>query len=310
MGLFYVKSIAYMESEKFWRADVPRRNQQSVPSPLFILLLCLLCWPVAGLATDPWRSLGEGLELAEFDTGKATLLGDGRITILRIDPARWQFKILSAKELGYQGGLTAEEWSKRHNLSAVINAGLFLPDHSTHAGFMKVDDSTSIGRNNGYQSLAAFSPVDGKPPRFRIYDLDSEKRNITELSDRYRYAVQNLRLIKRPGVNRWKPQNRRWSEAALGEDRQGRALFIYSQTPFSMYELNNILLSLPIDLVSAQHLEGGREAQMHIRHDTFEKGFTSSIQHSFFDKELGIRGWPIPNVIGILPVPPKSSPKN
>jgi hypothetical protein len=291
-----------MESEKFGRTTVLRQSKQLRKTPLFILLFCVFCWPGAGHGSDPWRSLGEGLELGEFETGRPTLLGDGRIAILRMDPARWQFRILTAKEFGYKKGLTAEEWSKRHNLSAAINAGLFLPDHSTHAGYMKVDGGTSLGRTNGYQSLAVFSPVDGKAPRFRIYDLDGEKRSIKQLSSRYRYAVQNLRLIKRPGVNRWTQQNRRWSEAALGEDRQGRVLFIYSQTPFSMYDLNNILLSLPIDLVSAQHLEGGREAQMHIRHGNFERGFTGSIEHSFFEKELGISGWPVPNVIGVVPL--------
>jgi hypothetical protein len=289
---------------------VPQQRIQLRKTPLVILLLCLFCWPAAGQAEDPWRSLGKGLELGQFETGRPTLLGDGKITILRIDPAHWQFKILTAKEFGYNSGLTAEQWSKRHNLTAVINAGLFLPDHSTHAGYMKVNDSTRLGRNNGYQSLAAFSPLDGKGPQFRIYDLDSEKRDIKQLSARYRYAVQNLRLIKRPGINRWKPQNRRWSEAALGEDGRGRALFIYSQTPFSMYELNEILLSLPIDLVSAQHLEGGREAQMHIRHGNFERAFTGSIEHSFLEKELGISGWPVPNVIGVIPVAQQAAPEN
>jgi hypothetical protein len=310
MELFSVESVAYMESAKCRRAALPRQSKPSEKTLLLILLLCLCCWPAAGLAANPWQNLAEGLELGEFETGKATLLGDGRIAILRIDPARWQLKILTAKKLGYESGLTAEAWSRRHNLSAVINAGLFLPDRSTHAGFMKVGDNTSLGRNNSYQSLAAFSPVDGKTPRFRLYDLDNEKRNIKQLSGRYRYAVQNLRLIKRPRINRWKPQNRRWSEAALGEDRQGRVLFIYSQTPFSMFELNQILLSLPIDLVAAQHLEGGREAQMHIRHGNFEQGFTSSIQHSFFEKELGISGWPVPNVIGVIPIPPKPPSKD
>ena len=32
-----------------------------------------------------------------------------------------------------------------------------------------------------------------------------------------------------------------------------------------MHDLNNILLSLPIDLVCAQHLEGGPEAQMYVK---------------------------------------------
>ena len=30
--------------------------------------------------------------------------------------------------------------------------------------------------------------------------------------------IENLRLIKRPGINRWSEQNKRWSEIAIGQD--------------------------------------------------------------------------------------------
>ena len=52
-----------------------------------------------------------------------------------------------------------------------------------------------------------------------------------------------------------------WAEAALGEDTRGRALLIYCRAALCMYEFNEILLKLPLDLVAAQHLEGRRQAR-------------------------------------------------
>ena len=56
-----------------------------------------------------------------------------------------------------------------------------------------------------------------------------------------------------------------WSEAALGEDSSGRILFIFSRSPFTMHNFNQELLSLGVNLVAAQHLEGGPEAQFYVR---------------------------------------------
>jgi len=70
-----------------------------------------------------------------------------------------------------------------------------------------------------------------------------------------------LRLIKKPGINVWQQQDREWSEAAIGEDKEGRILLIFSRSSFSMYDFNKELLQSGIGIVAAQHLEGGPEAQ-------------------------------------------------
>lgn len=89
----------------------------------------------------------------------------------------------------------------------------------------------------------------------RIMDLDLESKDA--LLENYECIAQNLRLIKRPGINRWSQQSKMWSEAALAEDRDGRILMIFVRSPFSMHDLNEILLELPLGLECAQHLEGG-----------------------------------------------------
>ena len=291
---------------------MPRSRYIDHPYRIILLLMIgMLVNVVPGWAKTPWQPLAKGLEIAEFALKLPLPSGNSRITVLRIDPKHWDLKLLTSKEFAYKSGLSTKEWARLHGLTAVINAGLFLPDHATHAGYMKTPATTRIGRLNGYKSLALFSPEDKALPPFRILDLDEEEKNITELVKPYRYAVQNLRLIKRPAINRWKPQIRRWSEAALGEDSEGRVLFIYAPEPISMHQFNEALLSLNIGVVAAHHLEGGRQAQMYVRHGNYEKAFSGSTEVSIIEKDLGISGWPIPNVIGIAPAnpPPPSKPE-
>ncbi len=271
---------------------------------ILLLLTGMLVNTAPGWATEPWKPLAKGLEIAEFELKLPLPAGDSRITILRINPRHWNLKILTSKEFAYKSGLSVREWARLHGLTAVINAGLFLTDHATHAGYMKTPATTHSGRTNSYQSLALFAPEDATLPPFRILDLDEEEQKIPELAQPYRYALQNLRLIKHPAVNRWKPQARSWSEAALGEDSEGRVLFIYCQDPVSMHQFNQALLSLDIGVVAAQHLEGGRQAQMYVRHGDYEKSFSGNTEVSLIEKDLGISGWPIPNVIGIVPADP------
>ena len=113
--------------------------------------------------------------------------------------------------------------------------------------------------------------------------------------------IQNIRMINRAGENRWSSQPKQWSEAALGEDEEGRALFIFSRSPYAMHDLNRMLLSLPIGLVCAQHLEGGPEAQLYLCWGETEVELVGSYETSFSEHDRNEVGWPVPNVIGIVP---------
>jgi hypothetical protein len=117
----------------------------------------------------------------------------------------------------------------------------------------------------------------------------------------YMTAVQNLRLIKRPGENRWSQQKKMWSEAALGEDADGRILFIFTRSPFTMHDLNRELLSAGIGIVAAQHLEGGPEAQLYLRVGSEEVALFGSYETGFREDDTNERPWPVPNVLGIRP---------
>ena len=255
--------------------------------------------PAAALSDDAWKTLAPGLELGSFALASEDGSGHVPLTILRVDPKHWEFDLLTQRELQIPNGLTAKQWCKDHQLVAAINAGMFATDRLTHLGYLKRGDEVHNNHVNKYQSVAAFGARQPGLSAFRIFDLDRAGTSVRAIASDYSHVVQNLRLIKKPGENRWSAQNKRWSEAALGEDQLGRALLIFSRGPFSMHVLNQRLLGLGIDLVAAQHLEGGPEAQLFVQfgETTFE-GF-GSFETGFMNNDGNPFPWPIPNVIAV-----------
>lgn len=248
---------------------------------------------------ETWKKLEDGLELGIFQVNTTSLFSHSEITVLRVDPKLWDIKLYSIQQFDYPKGITTKEWSKRHKLTAAINAGMHLPDMSTHVGYMQAGDTTQGKKVKSYQSLAAFSPKAKEATPFRMFDLDEADTNFEQIKKDYSHVVQNLRLIKRPGENRWDKKSRRWNEAALGEDQQGRALLIYSSGLLTMHNFNETILSLPLNIVAAQHLEGGREAQLYINHPSYTKELNNSIDPLYLGSNKNLGAWPIPNIIGV-----------
>ncbi|NOY58340.1 MAG: phosphodiester glycosidase family protein [Calditrichaeota bacterium] len=269
-----------------------------LPISLIIFITILLFGNKLAKAQDSiWERIDEGLFIGEFISQQKSIVGDSKIVIIKINPDKYLFKLLSSRELNVPN-MTAAEWCKKYRLIGAINAGMFQADGKTNVGYMKNYNFINNPKiNPKYKSVAAFNPLDNKRPLFRIYDLDIH--DAREIIDTYNIVVQNLRLIKRPGKNRWSPQKKKWSEAALGEDKEGNVLFIFSSSPYSMHDFNNILLKLPIGIVAAQHLEGGPEASLYFSYKGKTIQLFGSYETNFNENDSNNSYWPIPNIIGI-----------
>lgn len=248
--------------------------------------------PVADAQPDAWRELESGLEVGRFDSHRRQADPDGDLVIVRVDPRRWSLQVLQADRSPGGESRTLAEWAESHGLRAAINAGMYQADLLTHVGFAQIDGVVANGGVNDYQSAVAFDPVDAGTDPFGIFDLDETP--LEELRGRYRTVLQNLRLVKRSRENRWQPLGGRWSEAALGEDAEGRALLIYCSSAWSMHDFIEILLALPIRLEAAQHLEGRSQARLWVV-DAFEEGRAGR------SAPIGVGGPELPSVIGVAP---------
>lgn len=264
-------------------------------------LLGLLLALRAG-ANSGWQLLAPGMELRRITASAAGTVGDSQIVVLRMDPDLWELEFVGAGSSGESSAHTARAWSETHQFAAAINAGMFDTDGKTHLGYLQFRGQLSNAKTNSYRSVAAFDPHDVKrSPRFRIFDLDDDSAAMASILKDYASAVQNLRLIKRPGANQWSQQPKKWSEAALGEDNEGRILFIFCRTPFSMHDLNHELLSAGIGLVAAQHLEGGPEAQLYVHAGDVELELFGSYETAFREDDGNSIPWPVPNILGVRP---------
>lgn len=285
--------VIHFLRSRHWRARV--RNAS--------VILALAFGALIASGAPEWQTLAPGMEL-RYVTPHGASGSNSAITILRIDPQQWELALLGTSQTGELAGHTAREWCMKGKFTAAINAGMFNTDGKSHIGYMRNGEYVNSSKRNSYQSVAAFNPHDGGTAAFRIFDLDAPGVSFEGILKDYGAVVQNLRLIKRAGVNAWPSQDKKWSEAALAEDDRGRILFIFLREPFSMHDLNQELLGAGIGIVAAQHLEGGPEAQLYFRAGGVEKEMFGSYGASLRVNGESTIPWPIPNVLAVRPRQP------
>lgn len=85
-----------------------------------------------GTAAPAWTQLEPGLAFGEFQLNDS----EARLTALRIDPARFDF-ILCASSQDGRPARALSDWGEQYDLTAAINASMYLPDGSTSTGYMR-----------------------------------------------------------------------------------------------------------------------------------------------------------------------------
>ena len=262
------------------------------------MLICL-----AGVSSDamsengPWRKVEDGLFLGQFDPPYETPVKDSKIFILKIKPRYYSFKLLCASELG-KIRLTPKEWCKKYNLIAAINAGMYQKDGLTNVGYMKnYSHLNNPWLNSTYKAVLAFNRLEVSVPEIQIIDLKCQ--DFETLKPKYQTFVQGIRMISCRQENVWSKQDRRWSLAVLGVDKEGSVLFILSEAPYSGYDFNNVLLSLPLSIFNATYLEGGPEASLYFSTAGIELERVGIYGTDSDGSVVRSGAYPIPNVIGI-----------
>lgn len=266
---------------------------------LLLLASVTLLPSVSALSAPPnWKVLVPGLEFARIPLPATVAPADSFIAVLRADPSRWDLVALSATDRDDSTGHSARGWARSFGLTATINAGMYDRDRITHIGqFVTRNHSHNMKIHSRYRSLAVFDPVVPGDVPFAI--LDRETNSFADAARRWNGRVQNLRLIRTPGENRWQEDRKKWSEAALGEDNAGRILFLYCPAALSMHDFNEAVLGMPLDIQAAQHLEGGVRAQLYIDTGTTKIEFHSGRETDFSLGYEPTEGIVIPNVLGL-----------
>ena len=286
---------------------VSRSRRWVAPAVVATGLIIVVAWSAfpRGWATEgkaekstPWQRLDEGLSLGILDSPRASTDGDSKVTVLRIDPDRYDLKLLSVAELGGEKR-TAKAWSEEFHLIAAVNAGMYQRDGKTSVGYMRNGDAVlnkKIG--GGMQAMLAFGRVDDTVPRTQI--IDRSCQNLDKLKNKYRTLIQGIRMIGCGRKNVWKRKDSPWSMVVIGVDRAGQVLFVFTSSPYSPKEFIDILLGLPLELERAMYLEGGPEASLFLSTPevTLERFGTHGTGLGGLFENQG--SWPIPQVIGVV----------
>jgi uncharacterized protein YigE (DUF2233 family) len=263
---------------------------------VWLTVIFLSAAPRLDAGDSSWRQVDTGLSLAEFAITTGAGNGNDKISVLRIDPDYYAFRLLCSSELG-RIKLTAKEWCQKFHLTAAVNAGMYQEDGLTSVGYMKNFDHINNPRLGRDKTILAFNPVDSSLPPIQLIDRDCQDFNTLRL--KYRTLVQSIRMISCAQENVWTQQPQKWSTVAIGLDQEGRVLFLFCQAPRSVHDFVDILLSLPISIRNAMYLEGGPQATLYLSGNGVELT-KSGGESAFSGNESLLFAWPIPNVIGIL----------
>ena len=250
---------------------------------------------------NPWISLEPGLEFGTFASPQRSPVGDNLIRVLKIDPKRFQFRLLNASASQDGERLSARSWANRNGLVAAINASMYQADNLTSVSLMKTFGHVNNSWFSKDRAILAFDPKKASLPNTQILDRDCQ--DVNQLRKLYHTLIQSIRMINCQGKNVWEQQDKIWSTAALGMNRTEDILFIHVRSPFSTHDLINNLLALPLDLKRAMYVEGGSEAQMYIRSGRTELEFVGSYSTGSNETDANSVAWPIPNVVGITRLP-------
>jgi uncharacterized protein YigE (DUF2233 family) len=240
-----------------------------------------------------WQKIDSGLFFSEVLAPLKSDVGDSKVTILKIDPQYYNFKLISAKEKNEENK-TLKEWARIKGLIAAINAGLYQEDNKTNVGYLKNFNFINNNHLNKDNTIAAFNREYTTVPEIQIIDLKCQKWD--ELKDKYNSYTQCIRMIDCEQKNTWRQQQEKYAIAVIAIDKQGNALFIFTRSPYSVHDFINILKLLPLNIYNAMYLEGSIPASFYLNYKGKEVEKTGSIMTN---GDNGI-AWELPNIIGIV----------
>jgi hypothetical protein len=245
-----------------------------------------------------WRTVAPGVEVARLPATP----GGPHVTVVRVDPRRNAFRLLSASLEKLDPPPTAPEWVERSGVLGVINAGMFQDDHRTPVAYARSAASAVNGRWNKDNAVFVAEPGDPARPPARILDRTCD--DVPKEEPGYGLALQNIRMLDCQGRNVWAQQPRKWSTACVGADADGRILLVHVRAPYSTHDLIDVLRALPLGLTRLMYVEGGPEASLYLKvgGETIVSEM-GSFETGFFESDDNRRFWPLPNMLAFGPRP-------
>ncbi len=247
-----------------------------------------------------WNELDKGLFYTELDGPYISKFSDSKISILKIDPAFYDFDLLASSE---SDSLlrTIKDWCDTSNLTGGINAGMYsLKDHISGVGLMQHYGHVNNPKvKENFNALAVFNPKNMSLASLQIVDMVNQ--DWKDILKNYHSCFQSIRMIDNEGkAVYWNNKHvLRCSMTVLAVDKSGNVLFLFSRTPYSVNEFINFMLKSGLKIQTAMYLEGGPEASLYVNAPKIEiLKFGSYVSRTNPDDD-NIELRKMPNVLGI-----------
>lgn len=270
-----------------------------------LLMLVLVCAPDRASAqskSTPMKGLViERIKATERPSAK---VGDRIITIVRVDPAHFQFRFLNESHEGKRRPLPS--WVRDHGLIGGINAGMFLPDGRS-CGYLRQKGVVRSNRSpSKFTGVIGFDPLGGLAP-FAVGGNVCPRR-LPWFKLHYGSVLQGYRVMVncRGRAMEW-PHTRRFSMAAIGVDQEGQVTLVHVRTPYRPTVLNRMLADPAIGLRGLIYMEGGPEASLFVKAGGETVREIGSWEDGFNPNDDNHEFWDLPNVIGFSPRAPSST---
>jgi hypothetical protein len=241
------------------------------------------------------------IERLRADVDPPVAAGDRIITLVRVDPERYDLRLLTALADG--GARPLDRWVADFDLTGAINASMFLEDRRSTGLMIRPGHVNNDVDNQLFGGFLCFTPAPGRRGLLPVSGIgrDCPGFDLRAARASYGTVVQNYRILGCGGEPLAWQDPKAYSVAAIGTDRRGWVALLHSRTPYRMTELAQMVARAGLGLASLMFVEGGPEASLLVEAGGHRVAEVGSYETGFHEADDNRAFWTIPNVIGFAP---------
>ncbi|MBA4394565.1 MAG: hypothetical protein C0407_13520 [Desulfobacca sp.] len=251
-------------------------------------------------ATSPgirWQTLSSGLLFYRWEV-RSPNSPVNIITILRIDPDLWSFKVFFNRD-----PKTIKEWQQKTGAGVICNGGFYQENFEPVGRILSNGISLGPFKNRHMKGMFLSEPKKGFENLAKATLIDLKNTKSEEQISSYDQGIQSFPILLDPqGQVRVNPSSFQATRTVIAQDGKGFIYILVSEKPnFTLYTLGHYLKTLPFGFRFILNLDGGARTQLLVQIKEFKYLFTGLEEKSETTRLLFPEPLKLPSVIGIFP---------
>jgi Phosphodiester glycosidase len=247
-----------------------------------------------------WVPLTEGMEYRETNAPVKSTIGDSKLSILRMDPAKFRFDLFAASQYDSKPK-DLHTWADSFDLIVAFNAGMYsLVKPLQSRAYLKAGKHINNGELlQDFNLMLALGP---KPHanRSNIEVLDLTCADWKQEQRNFNSFAQGLRMIDcNAKPMNWQKNIQSCSMLVAAEDEKGWFYLIFTRSPYTHNQMIAFMKQMPYGLHDAIYLEGGPETSLLINVNGHHIKKVGSWVSDTWESDANKHFWPLPNIVGV-----------